>query len=58
MPSMQSAYRKHHPSESALLQVMNHVPKTIDLRQDVVLVMLDLSAAFDNLDHTLYFWVD
>ena len=58
MPSMQSVYRKHHSSESALLQVMNHVPKTIDLRQDVVLVMLDLSAAFDNLDHTLYFWVD
>ena len=55
---MQSAYRKHHSTETALLRVMNHVPKTIDVRQDVVLVMLDLSAAFDNLDHTLYFWVD
>ena len=58
MPSMQSSYRKHHSTEAALLRVMNHVPKTIDLRQDVVVVKLDLSAAFDNVDQTLYFWVD
>lgn len=38
MPSMQSSYRKHHSTEAALLRVMNHVPKTIDLRQDVVVV--------------------
>ena len=55
MPSMQSFYRKHHSTEAALLRVMNHVPKTIDLRQDVVVVKLDLSAAFDNLDHNLGF---
>ena len=55
MPSMQSSYRKHHSTEAALLRVMNHVPKTIDLRQDVVVVKLDLSAAFDNVDHTYTF---
>ena len=47
MPSMQSAYHKHHLTETALLQVMNEVLRTVDCRQDVVLVVLDLSAAFD-----------
>ena len=53
MPSMQSAYRKHHSTETALLQVMNDALRTVDCRQDVVLVMLDLSTAFDTLDHTI-----
>ena len=54
MPSMQSAYRKLHLTETALLQVMNDVLRTVDnCWRDVVLVMLDLSAAFDTLDHTI-----
>ena len=53
MPSMQSAYCKLHLTETALLQVMNDVLRTVDCWRDVVLVMLDLSAAFDTLDHTI-----
>ena len=54
MHSMQSAYRKHHSTETALLQAMNDVIlRTVDCRQDVVLVMLELSAAFDTLDDTI-----
>ena len=53
MPSMQSAYRKHHLTETALLQVMNDVLRTVDCQRDVVLVMLDLSASFDTLDNTI-----
>ena len=53
MPSMQSAYRKDHSTETVLLWGMNHVLRTTDLRQDFVLVMLDLSATFDTLDQTL-----
>ena len=53
MPSMQSAYHKNLSTETAPLRVMNDLLRTEDCRQDVVLVMLDLSAAFDNLDHTI-----
>ena len=53
MPSIQSAYRKHHSTETALLRAMNDVLRTVDCRKNVVLVMLDLSASFDTLDHTI-----
>ena len=39
--------------ETALLRVMSDVLRTEDCRQDLGLVMLDLSAAFDTLDHTI-----
>jgi len=55
MPPLQSAYRKNHSTETALLRVLNDILMTLDHRQheDVVLVMLDLSAAFDTLDHDI-----
>ena len=53
MPTMHSAYRKHHSTETTLLRVTNGILWTIDRRQDVVLVLLDLSAAFDTIDHTI-----
>jgi len=50
MPPLQSAYRKNHSrsTETALLRVLNDILMTLDHCQDVVLVMLDLSAAFDT----------
>ena len=52
MPPLQSAYRKNHSTETALLRVLNDLLMTLDHRH-VVLVMLDLSAAFDTLDHDI-----
>ena len=52
-PSLQSAYRQYHSTETALLKVTDDILKTLDSHNEVVLVMLDLSAAFDTLDHTL-----
>ncbi|XP_072048691.1 uncharacterized protein [Amphiura filiformis] len=51
--NLQSAYRKHHSTESALLRVMNDILLTVDKREDAVLVLLDLSAAFDTIGHTI-----
>ena len=47
----QSAYRKNHSTESALLRVHNDVLRALDQRKEIILVLLDLSAAFDTVDH-------
>ena len=50
---MQSAYRKHHSTETALLRVVNDIHQAIDNKCEAVLVLLDLSAAFDTIDHAI-----
>ena len=51
LPRLQSAYRRHHSTETALLRVLSEIYAAAD-RQDVTLLgLLDLSAAFDCVDH-------
>lgn len=47
----QSAYRAGHSTETALVKVFNDMLCSVDNRQYVLLVLLDLSAAFDTIDH-------
>ena len=47
----QSAYRKFHSTETALLKVQNDILQSLDLNNVTVLVMLDLSAVFDTIEH-------
>jgi len=49
--SFQSAYRQGHSTETALLRVTNDVFEAFDAGRSVLLVALDLSAAFDCIDH-------
>jgi exonuclease III len=49
----QSAYRVHHSTETALLRVYNDIIESIDNKHCVMLVLLDLSAAFDTVDHAV-----
>ena len=51
---LQSAYRTSHSTETALLKVSNDILLALDKRQCVYLVLLDLSAAFDTIDHTVF----
>ena len=51
---LQSAYRTGHSTETALLKVSNDILLALDKRQCVYLVLLDLSAAFDTIDHTVF----
>ena len=48
---MQSAYLKFHGTETALVKVQNDLLLALDRRQGAFLVMLDLSSAFDTIDH-------
>ena len=47
----QSAYRKHHGTETALLRVQNDILCDLNRKRGVFLILLDLSAAFDTIDH-------
>ena len=50
---MQSAYRPAHSTETALVRVTNDLLCAVDKQQTVILVLLDLSAAFDTMDHDI-----
>ena len=47
----QSAYREGHSTETALLKVHNDICRSLDEGNVVILLMLDLSAAFDVVNH-------
>jgi len=51
MPENQSAYRTHHSTETALLDVLSGACAAADAGQVTLLGLLDLSAAFDTIDH-------
>ena len=48
----QSAYKQFNSTETALLKIMNDIFADIDAKKVTVLIALDLSAAFDTLDHS------
>ena len=52
-PKAQSAYREHHSTETALLRVKNDILLSMNQQRVTLLVLLDLSAAFDTVDHTI-----
>ena len=49
----QSAYRKCHSTETALLRVQNDILMNMNCQHVTLLVLLDLSAAFDTVDHKI-----
>ena len=49
----QSAYRRYYSTESALLLVLDNIYHAIDEGSSTVMISLDLSAAFDTIDHII-----
>ena len=49
----QSAYTKFYSTETTLLSLHDHLSKAIFMQQVSYLGLLDLSAAFDTLDHSI-----
>ena len=57
----QSAYRRSHSTETALLKTQNDIALSVDSGKAIALTILDLSAAFDTIDHSflydcLHYW--
>src|SRR5258706_626302 len=53
LPRLQSAYRINHSTETAVLKVLSDILLAIDEGDMSALVLLDLSAAFDTVDHEI-----
>ena len=50
---LQSAYRPNHSTETALLSIVNNLLTAMDNNKICILTLLDLSAAFDTIDHQI-----
>jgi hypothetical protein len=51
MPSLQSAFRANHSTETAVLLMLSDILRALDRGDLASLTLLDLSAAFDSIDH-------
>ena len=51
--TFQSAYSKFHSTETTLLALHDHLISSMDRQQVTGLTLLDLSAAFDTIDHSI-----
>ncbi|KAL9951813.1 hypothetical protein ACROYT_G044545 [Oculina patagonica] len=48
-----SAYKQYHSTETAMIKVQDDILRAIDNNCCVILLLLDLSAAFDTVDHRI-----
>ena len=56
LPSRQPAYRAHQSTKTAVIDVHNRIVQSMDRGGHAsVLVLLDLSSAFDTIDHAILF---
>ena len=49
----QSAFKPYHSNETALVRVQNDILCAIYSNHSVILLLSDLSAAFDTVDHSI-----
>ncbi|CAB4026768.1 Hypothetical predicted protein, partial [Paramuricea clavata] len=52
-PTLESAYRQGHSTETALLRLHNDIILNMDKKHVTLVVFLDLSAAFETVDHEI-----
>ena len=52
-PDYQSAYREHYSCETAVLKISNDVLWSMEQQEVTSLIVSDLSAAFDMVNHAI-----
>ena len=53
LPPTQSGFRRYHSTETAVVKVYNDIVLALDAGLITALLLLDFSAAFDCVDHTI-----
>jgi hypothetical protein len=53
LPDLQSAYRSFHSTETGVLKVLSDILLAVDAGDLAMLALLDMSAAFDTVDHDI-----
>ena len=53
MPDYQSAYQANYSCETALVKIMDDILWSMEKQEVVLLIAVDLSAAFDTVDQDL-----
>ena len=53
LPVSQSGYRRYHSTETALIDVSSKLFASMDAQNVSLLCLLDMSSAFDCVDHAL-----
>ncbi|VDI39690.1 Hypothetical predicted protein, partial [Mytilus galloprovincialis] len=53
LPTNQSAYRQFHSCESALLRLVIDILDRMEHQEVTAMIAVDLSAAFDTVDHSI-----
>ena len=53
LPDFQSAYRKGYSTETSLIKMTNDILWSMERKQVTAVIVLDMSAAFDTVDHDL-----
>ena len=51
---LQSGYKPYHSTQTALIRILNDMLRAIDDGNVVMLALLDLSAAFDVINHDIF----
>ena len=53
VPDLQSAYQKHYSMETSLIRLTNDILWSMERQYITSLAILDLSAAFETMDHNI-----
>ena len=53
LPLCSSAYRQGHSTKTALVKVQSDILQNMENQKVTLLILMDLSAAFDTVDHDI-----